>query len=406
MKVDHDIIIAGGGLVGMAFALVAAKENFRVLVADDSPAAINRVFDGRAFALTLSSCRLLGSLGMSDFLRTKCQEIRAIRISEGSAYGGADPVALGFDSAEIETGPMGLMVEDRHLHATLRQCVESCTDRIRWLSRRLTEVKLEDFCVKATDSHGNLHAARMIVGCDGRDSLVARAAGMTWNEKEYHQSGLVCAVRHEKPHEGIARQFFMPSGPLAILPLTGNRSSLVWTMHHPEGKRLASLGDDDFLRALRAPFGDCLGDISLIGTRASFPLTLSLATHLVAPRAALLGDSAHGLHPLAGQNLNLGLRDVASLAEILGTAARRGEDIGAINVMERFQRWRRFDIAAFAVVTDGFNWLFSNADPTLRMLRTGGMAALQRLPAVRRSIIRAAAGLHADLPKAMEGQSF
>ena len=405
MTFDCDVIVAGGGLVGSVFALAAAKENLRVLVVDNAPPRSERPFDGRAYALSQSSCRLLAALGMSEMLQPVCQDIHAIRISDGEAGRGAGPFTLGFDSAEIDTGPMGRMAEDRHLRQAVHSALAGCPEWIRTISSRIQYVGLGESAAKAEISGSRAFTAPLIAGCDGRNGMVAQAAGIRHAQKDFRQSAVVCAVEHEKPHNGTAHQFFMPSGPLAILPLTGRRSSLVWTVDTGTADRLAALDDSGFLEELRLPFGAFLGELSLIGGRFNFPLVQSLAERLAAPRAALLGESAHGLHPLAGQGLNLGFRDAASLAEILGAAARRGEDIGSVSVLERYQTWRRLDVAFFAAATDGCNWLFSNDNPALRSLRSLGMAAVNGLPALRRAMIREAAGLHGHLPELMSRQT-
>ena len=209
---------------------------------------------------------------------------------------------------------------------------------------------------------------------------------------------------HERPHHGVAHQFFMPAGPLAILPLPGNRCSIVWTEETKNAARIQSLSDDGYLEELRPRFGDFLGEISLAGTRFSYPLNLTLADRFCADRVALVGDAAHGVHPLAGQGLNAGLKDIAALTEILTLAMRRGEDFGRIDVLERYQQWRRFDVITLAAVTDTFNKLFSNDNALLRIGRDLGMGFVNALPGVRRSLIREAAGLTGDLPQLLQGR--
>jgi 2-octaprenyl-6-methoxyphenol hydroxylase len=213
-------------------------------------------------------------------------------------------------------------------------------------------------------------------------------------------------VAHEKPHGGVAHQFFMPGGPLAILPLTGNRASIVWSERRALAERIAALDDAGFLEALRPRFGDFLGQISLAGDRYSYPLALSMAAAIVRPRLALVGDAAQAVHPIAGQGLNQGLRDVATLAEVLAEARRRGEDIGAAQVLERHRRWRSFDRVALAAATDGFNRLFSNDNPLLRAGRDLGMGLVGRLPGLQRRFIREAAGLTGDVPRLLQGEAL
>ena len=246
---------------------------------------------------------------------------------------------------------------------------------------------------------------KLVVGADGRGSGTGKRAGIGRTEWGYDQTALVCALDHEKPHGGIAHQFFMPPGPLAILPLTGNRSSIVWSETTMNAARIHDLTDVDYLDHLRPRFGSFLGDIKLAGKRYTYPLGLSLANSFIAPRVALVADAAHGVHPIAGQGLTAGLRDDAALTEVLTDAKRRGDDIGSETVLGAYQQWRRFDTATLAMATDGFNRLFSNDNPFLRAARDIGMGALQAMPKLRRGFIREAAGLTGDLPKLMQGRA-
>lgn len=400
MKFDGDIIVAGGGLVGSIFALAAARENLKVVVFDAAIKKPSLRFNGRAYALSQSSCRLLRALNLKLPLQ-EGQDINAIRISDGIAGGSIDPLTLKFDSSEIGDSPMGIMVEDQHLRKSLNTEIKNNSALISIIPTGVESVSLEASSISVTDQTNNKYCSRMIAGCDGRSSIVAVAAGIKYADNDYQQSAIVCAVEHEKPHNSIAHQFFMPTGPLAILPLKRDRSSLVWTLDQPIANRLFALNNKEFLNELKRPFGNFLGEISLIGKRSMIPLTQSLADRLTYPRVALLGESAHGLHPLAGQGLNLGLRDAASLAEVLGIAARRGEDIGTVDILNRYQNWRRLDIAMFATATDGFNWIYSNTNPILRLIRGTGMMAIGRLPFIKQAIIREAAGLNGELPQIM-----
>jgi 2-octaprenyl-6-methoxyphenol hydroxylase len=255
-----------------------------------------------------------------------------------------------------------------------------------------------------TLASGRVLTGRMIAGCDGRGSGTATRAGIARTGWAYGQTALVTAVEHDLPHHGIAHQFFMPEGPLAILPLPGNRSSIVWSAPERAAAAIQALPDEGYLAALRPRFGDFLGGIRLAGVRFTYPLSLSLAVRFVGDRLVLVGDAAHGVHPIAGQGLNLGLRDVAALAQVLAEAARRGEDIGAPDVLERYQLWRRFDTTALALGMDAVNRLFSNDNPVLRLARDIGMGAVSRTPALRRAFMRQAAGLSGDLPRLLRGE--
>ena len=237
----------------------------------------------------------------------------------------------------------------------------------------------------------------------GERLTASQRAGIKRTGWGYGQTAVVCAVKHEKPHGGIAHQFFMPGGPLAILPLTKDRSSIVWSETDAKAQALIAMSDDDFLAALRPAFGSFLGEISLIGARFSYPLGLTLANSFIADRMALIGDAAHGVHPIAGQGLNAGLRDVAALADVLERARARGEDIGGAQALGRYQQWRRFDTATLALATDTFNRLFSNDNPLLRAARDIGMGLVNSAPGLRRGFIREAAGLTGDLPRLMRG---
>lgn len=301
---------------------------------------------------------------------------------------------------------MGHMVEDRHLRPALLAAMEAEPAITQIAPARVVAQEITETEARVTLDDGRALAARLLVGCDGRASGTAERAGIARMGWDYGQTALVCAVAHERPHEGVAHQFFMPGGPLAILPLRGNRSSIVWSEERGRAEALARADDAAFLEALRPAFGDFLGEIALAGTRHAYPLSLSLAETWVRPRLALLGDAAHGIHPIAGQGLNLGLRDVAALAEVLADAARRGEEIGALDVLERYQRWRRFDTVTLALGMDAVNRLFSNDNPLLRAARDAGMGLVSALPGLRRRFIREAAGLTGDLPRLLRGEAL
>ncbi len=405
MRHDADILIVGGGLNGPALALALAQGGLRVTLIDAAPEAAGLPdFDGRAYSLAVASRRLLGAIGVWPALAGAAQPIEQIKASDGRAGEGAAPWFLHFDHDEIEEGPMGHMVEDRHLRAAFRDAI-AATEAITHLpGTRVVAQEITDEAARVTLQTGAQLSARLVVGCDGRDSATAARAGIARVGWPYAQTGLVCAVEHAKPHDAIAHQFFMPAGPLAILPLTGRRSSIVWTETHANAAAIHALDNDAYLAALRPRFGDFLGPLRLIGARGIFPLGLSLAQRYVAPRLALVGDAAHGVHPVAGQGLNLGLRDVGALAEVLIEAARRGEDLADLAVLERYQRWRRFDTTTLALGMDAVNRLFSNDNPLLRLGRDLGMGVVSATPALRRRFIREAAGLTGTLPKLLQGR--
>jgi 2-octaprenyl-6-methoxyphenol hydroxylase len=263
---------------------------------------------------------------------------------------------------------------------------------------------VKDTSVSLNLSDGQALRAQLLVGCDGRNSKIAQLSNISHVGWNYNQTALVCALSHEKQHFGVAHQFFNPAGPLAILPLKGNKSSIVWTETKDRAKHINDMCDEDYLNALSPVIGDFLGSINLVGDRFSYPLGLSLADSFIAKRTVLVGDSAHGIHPLAGQGLNLGLKDIAALTEVLALAKRRGESFSSKQVLERYQKWRRFDTSAMAFTTDSINKLFSNDNIILRSMRDIGLGSVNATPHLRRSFMRHAAGLSGDLPKLLQGQ--
>ena len=406
MTPDSDILIIGGGLNGPALALALAEGGLNVTVADarQADARAAHGFDGRAYALALASVRVLQGIGVWPALADQAQPINGIHVSQGRPGEGAFPLMLGFDHAEIEEGAMGQMVEDRHLYAAFLQAMRD-QQRITLKSgARVLAHDSDGRLARAKLENGEEITARLIIGCDGRDSAVARRAGIRRWGWDYGQTALVCAIAHEKPHQGIAHQMFLPAGPLAILPLPANRSSIVLSERRDIAEAVASGDEAAWLNHLRPRFGSFLGDIALDGARFAYPLRLSVAEDFIAPRLALVGDAAHGVHPIAGQGLNLGLRDVAALAELVIEAARRGEDFASPLVLERYQQWRRFDVVSMALGMDAVNRLFSNDSSILAALRGVGLGAVNALPMLRRAFIRQAAGLNATQPRLMRGQ--
>lgn len=406
MTYDSDILIVGGGLNGPALALAAAHSGLRATVIDAQPKANLKAadFDGRAYALAMSSVRMLRALNIWPMVSANAQPMLEIKVSDGRA--GEGPLSrffLHFDHTEIEEGPMGHMLEDRFLRRALIEAMEN-SDKISVLNGETVVAQdVTQQGVTLTLASGKTIGGAVVVGADGRASGTAARAGIKRTGWDYGQTGLVCAIDHELPHEGIAHQFFMPPGPLAILPLSGNRSSIVWSETHATAKEFMALDDKGFLEVLRPRFGSFLGEISLAGKRFSYPLNLTIASSFTADRLALIGDAAHGMHPIAGQGLNAGFRDVAALAQVLDEARVRGEDIGTAQVLARYQQWRRFDTATLAMTTDLTNRLFSNDNQFLRLIRDIGMGVVNALPPARRGLMREAAGLTGDLPALMRG---
>ena len=400
-----DAIIIGGGLIGRALALALARAGFRVTVLD-RVAAKRRAkpdFDGRAYAVALGSARLLQALGVWGGVEEQAEPIRDIHVSEGVPEG---LPLLHFDPRALDEGRVGWIVEDRWLRGALLAAMAAADGITQLAPVEVAGVDYASASATVRLAGGKALSAPLVIACDGRRSSVAEAAGIRRLRWSYGQTGLVNAIAHELPHDGLAHQSFFPGGPFAVLPLPGDRSSLVWSERTAEAERLQALDDDAFTEEIAARIGPRLGRIELAGRRWAYPLDLTLAERYVAPRLALAGDAAHGIHPIAGQGLNIGLRDVAALAEVLVEAARIGEDTGAINVLERYQRWRRFDATSLALGMDALNRLFMSDNPALRLARDTGLAAVNRLGGLRRAFMREAAGVAGDLPRLLRGQAL
>jgi 2-octaprenyl-6-methoxyphenol hydroxylase len=419
MSDDFDVVVAGAGMTGATLALGLAQAGLSVAVVDAQPLATRVApdFDGRASAVAYANFRQWRALGVAAALEPHAQPIRAILVTDGPAPGASarapGAAFLRFEADEIppddpgraEDEPLGWMIENRHIRAALGQALEAAGVAVFAPAAvagvaagpRLAEVALSD---------GRTLAAPLAVGAEGRASAVREAAGVGVVGWDYPQSGLAATVALDTPHEGVAHQYFLPGGPLAILPLTGDRASLVWTERRDRAAALAAGPQAAFEAHLARRFGEALGRPRLLGPRFVHPLGLAFAQSMTAPRVALAGDAAHAIHPLAGQGLNMGLKDAAALAEVVADAVRLGEDWGSAAVLDRYARWRRFDSVALAAATDVFTRLFSNGDPVARAVRGAGLSLVNRLPAARRFFMREAGGATGDLPRLMRGEAL
>lgn len=402
-----DIIIGGGGMVGLTLGVALARGGFDVVVADPIPqaAALDAKFDGRVSALSYATVRMFGALGIWEHLAPHAQPIRDILVTDGKLGGEPSPFSLHFDSAEIGADSLGHIVENRHTRAGLF-AVAATLPNLRFVAPAAMS-NLEDAgsAIRATLANGETVEASLAVAADGRDSPMRELMGLRVVQWAYPQWGIVATVEHEKPHDGVAYEHFLPSGPFAILPMTGNRSSLVWTEAEDLAPAMMKLDAEDFDAQIARRFGNHLGATKAAGPRWSYPLKFHLARGFVAPRFALAGDSAHGIHPIAGQGLNLGLKDAAALTEVLLDAARLGLDIGALGVLQKYERWRRFDSFALSVATDGLNRLFSNDLAPVRALRDLGMGIVDAIGPARRFFMRHAGGDIGKLPRLMRGEA-
>jgi 2-octaprenyl-6-methoxyphenol hydroxylase len=402
----RDVVIAGGGFAGLALAVAlreALGETFTVTVAD--PALRHaRSPDPRATAIAAAARRLFEAIDVWAAVEDQAQPILDMVVTDSKLEDAVRPVFLTF-GGDVEDGePFAHMIENRYL-------VDALVNRARATGVDLRAAAVTAFepasnAIDVDIADGTKVIARLLVGADGARSTIREQAGIASHGWNYDQSAIVTTVAHERDHDGRAEEHFLPAGPFAILPLTGRRSSIVWTERTREAGRIIALPDDEFHEELERRFGLQLGEIDVIGPRHAFALGLFTARSFIAERLALVGDAAHIIHPIAGQGLNMGLRDVAALAEAVADAARLGLDIGGPQVLERYQRWRRFDTMTMGVATDGLNRLFSNRSDVLRLGRDIGLGLVERMPALKNMFIREAAGLTGEVPKLMRGEAL
>jgi len=404
-----DVAIAGGGPVGRTLALALVKlapQGFRVALidAEAANAQTNGTLDARALALSAATKNLLSALDLWAPLAPSVQAIEAIEITDSALNTALRPHFLGFEDELKQSGTRAFMAEHGDLARVLAAAVAAEPAIATYAPERVTGFTAGPFAVEISLGNGKAIAASLLVAADGKRSQLRTRAGIKCVGWSYPQIGIVTTVAHTRPHHGKAVQHFLPSGPFAILPLTGNRSSIVWTEDAETGARIMAGDEDSFRGELSKRFGHRLGEIALAGSRQSFKLDMQIARSFVAGRLALIGDAAHVVHPLAGQGLNIGMRDVAALAETLIEAARLGLDIGGPVPLERYERWRRFDSAFSAAAMDGLNRLFSNDNAPLRALRDLGLGLVDRAPAVKRFLVREAAGRTGEIPCLLQGE--
>jgi 2-octaprenyl-6-methoxyphenol hydroxylase len=401
-----DVLVAGGGFAGLAFAIALRQglgNSFTVTVADPALASPQSK-DMRASAIAASARRLFEVIGAWQAVEADAQPILDMVVTDSKLDDAVRPTFLTF-GGEVEAGePFAHMIENRHL-------IDALVAKAKDHGVELRAAPVEDF--DASDNTiavrlktGETLSARLLVGADGARSAVREKAGISTHGWNYDQSAIVTTVAHERDHNGRAEEHFLPAGPFAILPLTGKRSSIVWTENTREAERLLALPDAEFHTELEKRFGLHLGDIEVAAPRRTYPLGLFTARSFIADRLALIGDAAHVIHPIAGQGLNMGLRDAAALAEVIADTARLGLDPGAAQTLERYQRWRRFDTMTMGVATDGLNRLFSNKSDVLRLARDVGLGLVERLPALKRVFIREAAGFTGEVPKLLRGEAL
>ncbi|WP_136658094.1 ubiquinone biosynthesis hydroxylase [Nitratireductor sp. XY-223] len=402
-----DIVVAGGGYVGIAAAVAvkSAALHLKVRVIDAAPPDVWRK-DQRASAIAAGAGRMLTTMGVWSQILQEAQPITDMIVTDSRTSDPVRPVFLTFDGEVAPGEPFAHMVPNPVLVGALREKAEEL-DIVIEQGVTVEGFETGDAATRVTLGDGRVLTARLLIAADGVRSRLRDMAGIRTVHWSYGQSGIVTTVRHERPHNGRAEEHFLPAGPFAILPLPDNRSSLVWTERTEDAERLVKEDDLVFEAELERRFGHKLGTLELAGDRRAFPLGLTLAREFVRPRIALAGDAAHGIHPIAGQGLNLGFRDVAALAETVVEADRLGLDIGSLSVLERYQVWRRFDTFQMGVTCDVLNRLFSNDITPVRAMRDFGLGLVDRMPTLKGFFIRQASGLPGRQgPRLLRGEAI
>jgi len=408
-----DVIISGSGVVGMSMAYALAQGGLSVVLVEntDLPATLKDEFDGRSYAIAQAPCLMLKSLGLWDRFGDQSQAINHIHITDGHS-----PLFLHFDQKDLGEGPLGHMVEVRHLRQGLYDAVMAEEKITLLCSETIEDIQSQDIQSQDIQPQAGLREVRLksgltlraalVISAEGRRSPLREKMGIKTRNWAYPQTGIVTTVEHEKEHGGMAFEKFYPAGPFAILPLQGKKSSIVWCEPPEIAETIMSLSDAAFDAQLAKKFGDFLGEVHHLGQRWSYPLSMQLADDYLAERFCLVGDAAHGIHPIAGQGFNLGLRDVAALAEVLSDAHRLGADIGSELVLERYARWRRSDNNLLALGMDGLTRLFSNDFAPVRLARQIGLGLVEEMPPVKKFFMRHAKGSVGKLPRLLLGEKL
>ena len=397
-----ELAVVGGGLNGMTLGIACASAGLNVAVLDreDPATKLGDRFDGRASAIAYGSMRVLDGVGVWPLVADRAEAILEIRVADNSA-----PLFLHYDHREVGDEPLGWIVENRHLRRALSERAGHLPN-LELVAPMTVERADYDAVATLVLADGGKLEAELVAAADGKDSPLREAARIRTITWSYPQIGIVTTVRHARSHHGVAVEHFLPAGPFAILPMTDNRSSIVWTEDAAVVPELLALDDTAFQGELERRFGDFLGEISREGPLWSYPLSFLHATSYIAPRLALVGEAAHVIHPIAGQGLNLGIRDAAALAECLVDGRRLGLDLADATILARYQRWRRVDNVVLAGVTDGLNRLFSNSVPPIKIARDLGLASVGRIPPLKRLFMRHAMGMVGDLPRLARGEAL
>ena len=399
MKINKtDLIIIGGGMVGLSLAIAVAQSGVNVTVVEKDylDLQLKPEFDGRVSAISLGSERVLNAIGVWQYMLPKAEAILDIRVADDYSTS-----HVHYNYHDTGSEPMGHMVENRHTRIALLKRVAELPNINLITKTEVSNFERDANNATVTLSNGSIWQAPLLVAADGRRSKMRDLVGIKTIERGYKQHAIVCTIEHELPHQGLALQRFLPAGPFAALPMQNNRSAIVWSEDERLAPEVIKLPDVEFAAEIKVRLGDYLGDFKVIGKRFSYPLNLVLAKKYIDNRFALVGDSAHGIHPIAGQGVNVGFRDVAVLAELIVEAMRLGQDIGGTKMLEHYQRWRRFDAMSMGAIMDGLTRLFSNDIKPIRLARDLGLDLVNKTPPLKRLFMRHAMGLMGDLPKMM-----
>jgi 2-octaprenyl-6-methoxyphenol hydroxylase len=397
-----DVIIFGGGLVGLALASALDSSGVSAIVVDPADPAPRgeAAFDGRTSAVSSSSMRMLQTIGVAEHLAEPGCPIWRIAVADGLKPGG-----LHFDPDDEE--PLGFMHENRNLRTALRVRAEAGKNIWLMWKSRVTAAERGEYGVVVSLEDGRKLSAPLLVAADGRNSATREQAGIAVARWKYDHQAIVSVLRHERPHEHVAYEIFYPTGPFALLPMNddkvGHRSAIVWSVRDEDAAGWLSLNDEDFAAEAQTAMGGFLGEIAMLAPRSSYPLGFHHAARITAQRLALVGDAAHAIHPIAGQGLNLGFRDVAALAEVLVEGARLGLDLGDKQLLDRYQRWRSLDALSVAFATDTLTRIYGVRGATASAIRRFGMGLVGRISPLRNRLMSEARGTSGDLPLLLRG---
>jgi len=398
---EFDAVISGGGMIGLTLGIGLGRVGLKVAVIDAQPPQIqlDKTFDGRASAIAYAPYRMLDAIGVWQHAAKYAEPIREIHVADAGTF-----VFVHFEPGDLDENPMGYMVENRHIRLSLEKTLAGVKTLTRFAPDKIKTSEFSAGGVEIRLESGKTLRAPLLIAAEGRHSILRKQAGISVTGWSYKQSGIVATIKHEHPHLGIAHERFFADGPFAILPLQGNRSSLVWALKTEQAKLAMDLSDKAFEKEVIEKVGGFLGKVSVTGPRWIFPLGLQMADAVTAERLVLTGDAAHGIHPIAGQGLNLGFRDIAALVEVLSDARQNGEDLGSPQVLERYAKWRRTDNFVLAAVTDGLTRLFSNDIKAVKAARNFGLGMVQKTPIAKKFFVDHARGTFGKLPVLLKGE--